>query len=344
MIMKTVKDALITLYSEILESYHTGNEFKQLRDSMTFYEFIEVKFERYKQICSEINEDEIKILLEYQDYLFKGIASKKRFLNLLARITESHLAVLQFAYKGDVYTAYRELDNLMYGRKKLRQYLVEGIQGYFEGNIESDITLYRMRDLDENEVPENCWHVPFNLRSKAAFQRYNMNGIPCLYLGDTEETACKEIGEVDENKRRWLGEFSPRKSIGVLDFTIPSPPQIDNNNDLNTLLGWLLTYPLRLRCSVKVHKKGNFCEEYIYPQLVFHWMYMMPDNNRLNGFKYSSTKNPGGVNYVFPAKYDTLKPPTIPISAKLEQLFIASEPVPYEEEINHKRYVKKVEL
>lgn len=339
--MKTIKEALTLLYSEILESYYTENEFKRLRTSMTFYEFIEVKFKLYKEICSKINDKELKILLKHQSYLFNGIASKKRFLNLLARIIESHLKVLQFAYKGDMYTAYRELDDLMYGRKILRQYLVEGIQGYFEGNIESEITLYRMRDSEWNEVPENCWHVPFNLRSKTAFQRYNMNGIPCLYLGDTKETAHKEIGDIEENKRRWLGEFSPQKSIGVFDFTIPSPSQIEKNNDLNTLLGWLLTYPQRLLCSIKVYEKGNFCEEYIYPQLIFHWMYMMPNNKRLDGFKYSSTKNPGGVNYVFPATYETKQPPTYhdkQISERLEKLFTASEPKLYKEGRRLKKY------
>ena len=56
---------------------------------------------------------------------------------------------------------------------------------------------------------------------------------------------------------------------------------------------------------------------------------------------YSSTKNPGGVNYVFPATYETKQPPTYndkQISERLEKLFTASEPKLYKEGRSRKKY------
>ena len=57
--MKTIKDALIILYSEILESYYTENEFKRLRCYKTFYEFIESQLDKFKLLCDEIDEEDI---------------------------------------------------------------------------------------------------------------------------------------------------------------------------------------------------------------------------------------------------------------------------------------------
>ena len=82
-------------------------------------------------------------------------------------------------------------------------------------------------------------------------------------------------------------------------------------------------------CSIKVYEKTNFPEEYIFPQLLFHWMYMMNGYNYRDGFVYSSTKNPNGKNYVFPAKYTTKTPPKYSdnqIDKKLQAIFKASIP------------------
>ncbi len=343
--MKTVKEALKTLYPEILESYHKENEFKLLRNCKTFYEFMESQLEKYLLLCREINEEEIVELLEDQGelHLFKGEYTKERFLNLQKAIVDTVLNILQVAYKGDFYAACTELNSLMKGQKKINRYLVEGVQDYLQViNLSKDSIFYRMRNKEKNTgAPDDCSHVPFVLRSKASFQRYNMSGIPCLYLADSKETADNEIGQLGNNKDRWCGEFKSRRSVGVLDLTIPTQECIEKEKHLNTLLGWLLTYPLRLSCAIKVENKGNFCEEYIFPQLMFHWMYMIPENKRSSGFMYSSTKNPGGVNYVFPARYDGKTPPTHKdkqISTELEKLFKASEPKLYKKGKEKKKY------
>lgn len=339
--MKTIKDALIILYSEILESYYTENEFKRLRCYKTFYEFIEIKFEQYKEVCSQIREEEINFLLADDKYGFDGKLTKQRFLNLLNRITEVHLKILQIAYVGNYYLAYRNLDDLMHSRKKISQYLKEMYQNYIMGDVKQSITLYRMRDCKIGDSPKDCWHIPFSKRNRVSLGRFNMSGIPCLYLGDSQQTSDKEIGPLNNNNNRWCSQFKSQRSIDVFDFTIPPAPSIKEENHLHTLLCWLITYPLRLLCSVKTNEDGYFHEEYIFPQLIFHWMYMGTDNKRMSGFMYSSTKNPGGVNYVFPATYETKQPPTYndkQISERLEKLFTASEPKLYKEGRSRKKY------
>lgn len=350
--MKTIKDALIILYSEILESYYTENEFKRLRCYKTFYEFIENQLDKFKLLCNEIDEEDIDRMFVDLENFFIGKKSKQRFIHLLDKIVKNCLVILQLAYKGDHFCAYKHFALLMgskdnkFSKYHLGDYLVEGLQDYIEKGIEDGVTLYRMRDVKkEDKAPENCWHVPFCIRKYASFQRYNMYGIPCLYLADSLETSNAELGPLDGNNNRWYAEFTPSHQnkfgdIAFYDFTIPTKKRINEEDSYYRLFEWLITYPLRLLCSVKVYDKGNFCEEYIFPQMIFHWVYFS-GNGYLNGFKYSSTKNLGGVNYVFPATYETKQPPTYndkQISERLEKLFTASEPKLYKEGRSRKKY------
>ena len=65
----------------------------------------------------------------------------------------------------------------------------------------------------------------------------------------------------------------------------------------------------------------------------------MKGYNFRDGFVYSSTQRIGGKNYAFPAKYKTKTPPKysdIQIGENLQQLFEASVPELYIEEIQPK--------
>ena len=97
--MKTIKDALIILYSEILESYYTENEFKRLRCYKTFYEFIESQLDKFKLLCDEIDEEDIDRMFVDLGNFFIGKKSKKRFLNLLDKIVKNCLAILVLGHR-----------------------------------------------------------------------------------------------------------------------------------------------------------------------------------------------------------------------------------------------------
>lgn len=336
--METIKDTLITLYSEIIESYYAENELSQIRKSMTFYEFVEIMLNRFKDKCTNIDSENLTSIIK-KDFL--GNCTKQRFLNALTRIIDKYKIILQKTYQGDFKSAIKHMEELMHSKKHLSKYLDDIYINYLIGNIENNIILYRMRDVKKEEKPNDCWHIPFSLRRSATLQRYNMSGHPCLYLADSKETAEKELGSITENYNRWYSEFNTKQSISIFDLTIPSPKLIQNENNNSDLFGWLITYPLRMLCSIKVYEKTNFPEEYIFPQLLFHWMYMMNGYNYRDGFVYSSTKNPNGKNYVFPAKYTTKTPPKYSdyqIDKKLQAIFKASIPELLYKEKKIKRY------
>lgn len=344
--MRTVKEVLITFYSEILESYRNENELTRLRNSMTFYEFVEKMFDRFKTTCKEIEEKELVSIMIGN---FTKECTRKRFLNALYRITEEYKLILQMIYQGDLKSAIAHMEELMCGDKLCSIYLPDMYANYMDGDIKTDVKLYRMRDVEKScGQPDNCWHVPFSYRRYTTSQRYNMSGHPCLYLADSKETANKELGDLKESMNRWCSEFTINKNMKenngflVFDLTIPSQETIETENSNYTLLGWLLTYPLRLLCSVKVNEKCNFPDEYIFPQFFFHWKYLMKGYDCGHGFVFSSTKNPLGKNYVFPAKYIKNTPPTYSdkqIGENLQKIFEASEPELYAEGKTKKKYI-----
>lgn len=335
--METVKNTLINIYSEILDSYRDDSELKFLRTSVTFYEFVEEMFCRFKNKCKNIDSEDLILLMNGN---FRGKCTKRRFLNALDRIIEKFRIILQKTYEGDLKSAIKHTEELMNSKKHISHYLNDLYINYLTGTANKDIAFYRMRDVKkEDKNPNNCWHIPFVDRQHAAVQRYNTNGYPCLYLADSKGTANKELGTIAMDKNRWCSEFKTKKSIFLFDLTIPTSEDIQEEQNKFFLLGWLLTYPLRMLCSIKVYNKGNFPEEYIFPQLFFQWIYLMKGYNFRDGFVYSSTQRIGGKNYVFPAKYKTKTPPKhsdIQIDKKLQQLFEASVPELYTEDIQPK--------
>ena len=340
----SVKNTLLSLYSEILISYQEDNDLSIMRKSMTFYEFIETKFDEFNTLCKSIDEKELSAIMNNN---FKGKCTKQRFLNAIHRITEKYIQILQYTYIGDLKSAVKYMEELMFNKNHLSQYLSDYYANYLEPIIESNISLYRMRDVKKDEGrPDNCWHVPFVLRRNASLQRYNSNGHPCLYLADSEDTASKELGSLVGDYNRWCSKYTINKSendktsFSVFNLTIPSNESILKENCGYTLLMWLLTYPLRLLCSMKVNDENcKFPDEYIFPQLYFHWRYLMKGYKCGDGFMYSSTKNPSGVNYVFPAQYNSKYPPKYSdrqISKNLQKIFIASTPELYAEGVSKK--------
>lgn len=309
-----------------------------MKNSMTFYEFIESMFDKFKITCKKIEEKELVSIMEGN---FSGSCTKQRFLNTLDRIIEKHKMILQMIYQGNLKSAIEHMEKLMCGKPLFPQYLTDIYANYMDAEIKTEVKLYRMRDVEKSEgQPDNCWHVPFSCRRYATLQRYNMSGHPCLYLADSKETASKELGDLKENKNRWCSEFTINKNMKdnngfvLFDLTMPSKETIEAENSNYTLLGWLLTYPLRLLCSIKVNEKCNFPDEYIFPQFFFHWKYLMKGYDCGNGFIFSSTKNPEGKNYVFPATYAAQIPPTYSgeqISGNLLKKFEASIPELYAE-------------
>lgn len=313
-----VKDFLIKNYSLVLNNDRFEGE--------TFYEFVKHRLYKYKKDLNLIDENEFCILLD--NYNFKGKKTKLRFINAVSVIIDECIHILQCCYKGDIWRAGELLEDLMLTRHKLNRYLEDYYINCFRHKLLKCDVLFRMRDCKKGEQPKDCWHVPYEKRNITSSSRYSFAGVPALYLADSIDTANKEIGELEECNDRWYSEFILNNKLFMLDLTIPSKDTTDIADKTETI-DYLLTFPIRLLCSIQTVSSGA-CEEYYFPQLFCHWL--SKENKDISikfyGIVYSSTIHLGGVNYVFPAFYSS-KEPIKGHSPILLELFEATSPKLY---------------
>lgn len=153
-------------------------------------------------------------------------------------------------------------------------------------------------------------------KKKIDSNRFGLQGLPCLYLADSKKTAEMEIRPLEEGKTRWISEFVPLKLIPVLDLRFYGI-NIPSNLGFYDAFKLLITFPMRLLCSIKVkNEKDNFHEEYYFPQLLSHLILVYlkeHTNDRLyhgaKGIMFDSTQNIKGFNIIIPASYRDKKPP-----------------------------------
>lgn len=311
-IMKTLK-VLLDIYDSILHSY---NDDDCNRKETFFYEYVINKLDYFKRAVKEIPESEILQLLDvFVSFdFFKGTKSKMRFNNFINVIVDECIEILDYYYKGNIWKAKDCLEDLLLSKKKLSRYLGDLYINSLRCDLMSPVTYYRMRDCKKDEVPSDCWHVPFESRYLAASGRFAINGFPCLYLSDSVVTADKELGDVQEGNVRWFSEFTFKnphtvgQKLFLIDLRIPNKDIIESFS-LQELLDLIITYPVRLLCCTKAIKYSATAEEYFFPQLLIHLL--LTDNRSLQSFKgivYNSTVNEGGINYAIPATYKGLKP------------------------------------
>ncbi len=286
----------------------------QKYDDESFYNYIKNAFGKYISELTEYSQD-IETILNQTNELF-GKATYKRFANLIKKINTYCLDILECAYSGDILSATTKLRNLLSVRKYTDYKLMDVYANYFQFKRVLNKELFRCVDFDQGKIPDNCNHVPFNLRKNASKGRFNQIGFPCLYLSDSLDCAQKEIGEtVKEDKSRWYGVFVPQRKLCFVDFSIPTDDDILMMTDYDKF-AFLITYPLRLLCLTPKHKDASFIEEYTFSQLFLHILFL--NNNgilpQFDGICYTSLKDLKSLNFVIPAKYKSKTPPTSGIS------------------------------
>ena len=188
-----------------------------------------------------------------------------------------------------------------------------------------DVPLYRARFpkkhimLKKNKyLPSQMFHIPFEKRFLVSNQRFSFSGVPCLYLGESPEICCDEIGSWANNLN--IAVFSPvkEKQIRVLDLAFFENYNFDNLLVENANL-FLQAWPLVACCSFRYADPSGMCfrQDYIVSQLLLEFMIDKKANdafngklNQVNGIRYHSAKHgifnesPGYscVNYAFPAQ------------------------------------------
>lgn len=274
-----------------------------------FYSFVKEEFKLYISRLNSLPKENFEYFLESSNEMC-GNASARRFINLISDIQKHCLLILQSAYKGDYYLATKGLKKLLIIQEATKNRLKDMLVNYFVLGRECKKTFYRCVDFEKAKTPDNCWHIPYNLRQYASRGRFNQTGTICMYISDSLECANSELGAVNEQKVRWVGEFQPKQTLYLYNFVVPSKNDIDEMS-LYDQFCFLLTFPFYILCLTKCKYPSNsFCEEYIFSQLFFQMLFLQSNDKcpRFDGIMYTSIHVPRSVNIVIPTKYRDKEP------------------------------------
>ena len=153
-------------FKEVLEKLYSNNNLSEWEDyEKPLYYFLEESFGYYNDLVN--NMDEGEFCVDSNKIYFKGAFTKRRLLNMIHKLEQEYMGILQSCYKGDIYYATQKLYNLLLCKNaKISQYLEEPYINYFDYDIITDKVFYRMRDEKIEKDVHDCSHVPFNLRHK----------------------------------------------------------------------------------------------------------------------------------------------------------------------------------
>lgn len=286
-----------------------SNDLPANHEGIAFYDFIKGKLKNYVSLLSATDKKEFEDMLNAADELY-GENTQKRFANLIKVINQKCLEILQLAYKGDAYNATSALLGLMTKRNATKYYLSDRYLNYLKFTSDNGHLYYRCLKVGANNIPQNCYHLPYNLRHLAGPNRFNQTGFPCLYLASSLEVAEKE-SYCKNTDTIYVGEFKAKKPLFYLNFCIPMKKEVEEMTE-NEVFEFLVTYPLLLLCLVTTDDKdAKFREEYLFPQLFFHLLYTTKCDGGgcWDGIRYSSTLDRDGFNIVVPALYKHEEPP-----------------------------------
>ena len=291
----------------------------------SFYSFVKEEFELYISKLKSLPKEDFERFLESANEMC-GNASARRFINLISDIQKHCLLILQSAYKGDYYLATKGLEKLLTIQKATKYRLKDMLVNYFVLGREYNKTFYRCVDFEKANTPDDCWHIPYNLRQNASRGRFDQTGTICMYISDSLECANSELGAVNEHyheqKVRWVGEFRPKQTIYLYNFVVPSKSDIEKMSLFDQIC-FLLTFSFYILCLTKCKYPSNsFCEEYIFSQLFFQMLFLQSNDKcpRFDGIIYTSMHVSNSVNIVIPAKYTDKEPPEIGHSKYVKSL------------------------
>lgn len=146
--------------------------------------------------------------------------------------------------------------------------------------IPANLDLYRLRANMANLLVKNDFmHIPFDKIYLCSSARFSMYGEPCLYLGYSKDVCYKELGVESGGS---MGHFKTKEELTVVDLTLDKL----NNKNVNIFLMW----PILAACYVTAdNRDANFKEEYIYPQVMMHYIKSKID---CKGVRYYTCRYP----------------------------------------------------
>ena len=196
----------------------------------------------------------------------------------------------------------------------------------FLRELPQDMVFYRCRKKKPNTTytARELFHIPFSSRYMVSVQRYSYPGLPCLYLGSSQEVCAAELSsESDELVAAKIRYHTSGPRYKILDLT----SLFDNcvtrlQEEIAERI--LKNIPLVLVCSTVINydliegDKIGFRQEYIFPQLLLEYVLneTLLSEDTVLGIKYFSSKFDfisswidddfrklqSMCNYVFPAR------------------------------------------
>ena len=197
--------------------------------------------------------------------------------------------------------------------------------------------LFRMRKSEYGGLfsKEEMFHIRFDKRHMVLNNRFSVNGIPSLYLGESTYICWEEMGNPNFDTCN-ISMFINDKPLSVINLA-----PIMKSFDIKKIL----KYPLAYVCSLGAnHHDAPFKEEYVIPQMLMLCLFIHNKSNpetSCMGIRYLSNKAyiqrplfplnekedlKRYFNYAFPAfgPYDNQG-----LSKKLQSVFSWSAPDTY---------------
>lgn len=182
------------------------------------------------------------------------------------------------------------------------------VSEHFSTTIDIKKYFYRMRGSENYKVykRKDLFVIPDNVIRLVGKQRFNQDGIPCLYLGESLYCAWEEVRRKDFEQVNFSG-FTNTKRLSVLDLTIK--PVMKRKED------FVLAY-FALLVSGKVEDKDAHKFQYDVSNLVMDVLQAgITKGGNVDGIKYMSSRRYDGMEmyladtnrmygYVFPPKGD----------------------------------------
>jgi hypothetical protein len=136
-----------------------------------------------------------------------------------------------------------------------------------------ELNFYRLRTVPAPGVAlsaADLFHLPFNLRTKASTQRFNLPGIPCLYLANSVYTAWQELGRPEEVAAVRFENVEPVRFLDVDSRAFTSRPVAATpwEQDEQLVLHALFLPFLFLTAQPVQFRDDAFKPEYVLPQLL----------------------------------------------------------------------------
>lgn len=275
--------------------------FKYDNESNDYFDYWSDLVEKYKEKIDNLSDDSLKTLNKAFE---KALVGHKKYMpkkrhNFKADFDEICITIkdsLKLCYMNYYEDAYKLLFDFFTRHDFFYLKMLP------RTNVEKKV-FYRIRPGFKpgkgKEQDGDLFHLPFQLRHKAASTRYGFLGYPVFYLAGSLQTAWYEVNRPDIMSSSYA-KFIPKKTLGFLDLGYP----IGKNLEDWEYYSFLVFYPLIMGCLISVkHPDDPFKPEYVLPQLMTKIIREMPQegspengapstNKGFAGIVYMSTKSP----------------------------------------------------